>query len=157
MVSKKGHFEDVFLLQLIFTPTSNLFGPQVLYMDGQLLKWGIFWYHGTIFWLDYIASTFLWRSPDRIVLYSWDLVLDVHLVELFMMKNVWKYWLTQLSQPVLCTLNMLVWTDYKHNWTLMFWWQASIRCVSYVSLNKECSTFQYYIYLKFCTKAFAQR
>ena len=90
-------------------------------------------------------------------IYIHFIYLDVHLVELYMMKNVWNYWLTQLSQPILCTLNMLVWTDYKHNWTLMFWWQASIRCVSYVSLNKECSTFQYYIYLNFCIKAFAQR
>ena len=27
-------------------------------------------------WFDYIVSTFLWRSPEKFVLYSWDLVLE---------------------------------------------------------------------------------
>ena len=58
--------------------TSDLFGPKVLYMNGKLLKWGIFWCIGKKKWFDYIVSRFSWRSPDRTVLYSWDLVLGTN-------------------------------------------------------------------------------
>ena len=75
VASKRLHFEEIFLLQLICWPTSNLFGPQVLYMDGKLLKGGIFWWIVKQNWSDYMVSRFSWRSPDRTVLYSWDLVI----------------------------------------------------------------------------------
>ena len=44
-------------------------------MDGKLLNLGFFWCIGRTNLSDYMVSTFLWRSPDRFVLYSWDLVL----------------------------------------------------------------------------------
>ena len=45
-------------------------------MDGKLLQEGIFWWIVKQNWSDYMVSRFSWRSPDRIVLYSWDLVLE---------------------------------------------------------------------------------
>ena len=76
VVSKMCHFEAIFLLQIFFQPTSDCLWPQVLYMDGKLSKWGFFWCIGRKNWSDYMVSRFLWRAPDRIVLYSWDLVLQ---------------------------------------------------------------------------------
>ena len=65
----------------------------------------IFWFclcNGKTNCFDYIVSTFSWRSPDRIVLYSSDLVLSAF----------WNYW----SHWRFWTAGMIFFLPIQFNW-----------------------------------------